>query len=116
MTMENSGLKWLKKPNMYSPFTRKHIQMMTYCGESRDREITTSDHQGAVSGASVSPDSYQPDLKVLIQFSQYVQKGGLKPHPFLFLFIINSSRPLFISLFFLYCVRGWRKAEAWSRH
>ena len=82
------GLGGLKETKMFLPHPRVKVSIV---GSLRDREVacSASDHQGSNFESCVwrtvsSQSSHHPQEVLLVQFSLYVHKGGLKPDSFLF--------------------------------
>ena len=94
------GLGGLKETKMFLPHPRVKVSIV---GSLRDREVeySTSDRQGSnvelCVWRTVSPQSSRHPQEVLLaKFSLYVQKSGLKPDSFHFIFLrmSQSSVPL----------------------
>ena len=88
------GLGGLKETKMFFPHPRVKVSIV---GSLRDREVacSASDRQGSNFESFVwkrvsSQSSHHPKEVLLVQFSLYVHKGGLKPDSFHF----HSSDPL----------------------
>ena len=80
----------LKETKLFLPHPRGKLSIV---GSLRDREVafSTSDRQGpnfesCVWRTVLSYSSHHPQEVLLAQFSLYVQKGGLKPDSFHFIF------------------------------
>ena len=80
------GLGGLNKTKMFIPHPRVKVSIV---GSLRDREVacSASDRQGPNFGYCVwrtvsSQSSHHPQEVLLVQFSLYVHKGGLKPDSF----------------------------------
>ena len=78
-----------KKQKMFLPHPRVKVSIV---GSLRDREVacSPSDRQGSNFESCVwrtvsSHTSHQPQEVLLVQFSLYVHKGGIKPDSFPFL-------------------------------
>ena len=85
------GLGGLKETKMFLLHPRVKVSIV---GSLRDREVacSASDRQGSNFESYVwrtvsSQSSHQPQEVLLVQFSLYVHKGGLKPDSFHFIFI-----------------------------
>ena len=83
------GLGGLKEAKMFLPYPRVKLSIV---GNLRDREVacSASDRQGSNFGFCVwrtvsSHSSHHPQEVLLVQFSLYVHKGGLKPDSFHFI-------------------------------
>ena len=83
------GLSSLKEIKMFLPHPRVKISIV---GSLRDREVacSASDRQGSNFESCVwrtvsSQSSHHPQEVLLVQFSLYVHKGGLKPDSFHFI-------------------------------
>ena len=92
------GLGGLKETKMFLPHPRVKV---IFVGSLRDREVacSASDRQGSNFESCVwrtvsSQSSHHPQEVLLVQFSLYVRKGGLKPDSFHFRQLIcwNMSR------------------------
>ena len=80
------GLGGLKETKMFLPHPRVKVSIV---GSLRDREVACSDRQGSNFESCVwrtvsSQSSHHPQKVLLVQFSLYVHKGGLKPDSFHF--------------------------------
>ena len=82
------GLGGLKETKMFLPHPRVKLNIV---GSLRDREVacSASDRQGPNFKSCVwrtvsSHSSHHPQEVLLVQFSLYVHKGGLKPDSFHF--------------------------------
>ena len=82
------GLGGLKETKMFLPHPRVKVSIV---GSLRDREVacSASDRQGSNFESCVwrtvsSQSSHHPQEVLLVQFSLYVHKGGLKPDSFHF--------------------------------
>ena len=80
---------------MFFPHPRVKVSIV---GSLRDRELacSASDRQGSNFESCVwrtmsSQSSHHPQEVLLVQFSLYVHKGGLKPDSFHFLFRENTE-------------------------
>ena len=85
------GLGGLKETKMFLPHPRVKVSIV---GSLRDREVTcsASDRQGSNFESCVwrtvsSQSSHHPQEVLLVQFSLYVHKGGLKPDSFHFIYL-----------------------------
>ena len=85
------GLGGLKETKMFLPHPRVKVSIV---GSLRDREVacSASDRQGSNFESCVwrtvsSQSSHHPQEVILAQFSLYVNKGGLRPDSFHFIFI-----------------------------
>ena len=94
------GLGGLKETKMFFPRPRVKVSIV---GRLRDREVACSalDHQGSNFESCVwrtvsSQSFHHPQEVLLSQFSLYVNKGGLKPDSFHFIF---RKSPLTIYLY-----------------
>ena len=83
------GLGGFKETKMFLPHPRVKVSIV---GSLRDREVacSASDRQGSNFESCVwrtvsSPSSHHPQEVLLVQFSLYVHKGGLKPDSFHFI-------------------------------
>ena len=86
------GLGGLKETKMFLPHPRVKVSIV---GSLRDREVacSASDRQGSNLESCVwrtvsSQSSHHPQEVLLVQFSLYARKGGLRPDSFHF------SRPI----------------------
>ena len=84
------GLDGLKETKMFLPHPRVKVSIV---GSLRDREVacSASDRQGSNFASCVwrtvsSQSSHHPQEVLLVQFSLYVHKGGLKPDSFHFIY------------------------------
>ena len=91
------GLGGLKETKMFLPHPRVKVNIV---GSLRDQEVacSASDRQGSnfefcVWRAVSSQSSHHPQEVLLIQFSLYVHKGGLKLDSFHFLWEATWSFP-----------------------
>ena len=82
------GLGGLKETKLFLPHPRVKVSIV---GSLRDREVacSASDRQGSNFESCVwrtvsSQSSHHPQEVLLVQFSLYVHKGGLKPDSFHF--------------------------------
>ena len=94
------GLGGLKETKMFFPHPRVKVSIV---GSLRDREVacSASDRQGSNLESCVwrtmsSQSSHHPQEVLLSQFSLYVNKCGLKPDSFYFIF---RKSPLIIYLY-----------------
>ena len=85
------GLGDLKETKMFLPHPRVKVSIVE---SLRDREVacSASDRQGSNFESCVwrtvsSQSSHHPQEVLLAQFSLYVQKGGLKPDSFHFIYL-----------------------------
>ena len=76
----------VKETEMFLPYPRVRVSIM---GSLRDREVacSASDRQGSNFESCVwrtvsSQSSHHPQEVLLVQFSLYVHKGGLRPDSF----------------------------------
>ena len=81
-------------------FFSAHSQRLNVVGSFRDREVAcpASDHQGSnfkscVWRAVSAQSSHHPQEVLLAQFSLYVHKRGLNPHPFHFISSFVTRAP-----------------------
>ena len=88
------GLGGLKETKLFLPHPRVKVSIV---GSLRDREVacSASDRQGSNFESCVwrtvsSQSSHHPQEVLLVQFSLYVHKGGLKPDSFHFLRQVNK--------------------------
>ena len=84
------GLGGLKETKLFLPHPRVKVSIV---GSLRDREVacSASDRQGSNFESRVwrtvsSQSSHHPQEVLLVQFSLYVHKGGLKPDSFHFIY------------------------------
>ena len=96
------GLGGLKETQMFLPHPRVKVSIV---GSLRDREVacSASDRQGSNFESCVwrtvsSHSSHHPQEVLLVQFSLYVHKGGLKPDSFYFSrrWVVVSGKLLYI--------------------
>ena len=90
------GLGGLKETKMFLPHPRVKVSIV---GSLRDREVacSTSDRQGPNFESCVwrtvsAQSSHHPQEVLLVQFSLYVHKGGLKPDSFHFISCMRGRR------------------------
>ena len=88
------SLGGLKETKMFLPHPRVKVSIV---GSLRDREVacSASDRQGSNFESCVwrtvsSQSSHHPQEVLLVQFSLYVHKGGLKPDSFHFFHLSTS--------------------------
>ena len=93
------GLGGFKETKMFLPHPRVKVSIV---GSLRDREVacSASDRQGSNFGSCVwrtvsSQSSHHPQEVLLLQFSLYVHKGGLKPDSFHFICHCGKYDPVF---------------------
>ena len=84
------GISNFKEMKCFFP---AHLQRFNIVGSLRDRACSISNRQGSdfefcVWRAVPSHSSHHPQEVILVQFSLYVHKDGLKPHSFYFIFLI----------------------------
>ena len=91
------GLGGLKETKMFLPHPRVKVSNV---GSLRDREVacSASDRKGSnfescVWRAVSSQSSHHPQEVLLVQFSLYVHKGGLKPDSFHFTSYGHIKKP-----------------------
>ena len=106
------GLGGLKETKMFLPHPRVKVSIV---GSLRDREVacSASDRQGSNFESCVwrtvsSQSSHHPQEVLLVQFSLYVHKGGLKPDSFHF--ILNRKKPL-VPMFFTNIIHRYKGYE-----